>query len=404
MLSFSTFQKIFDYLETTLPFTQYPLYTSVDIRQSAFKTAVVDTNLYPAGFNNLQPDVLQKASLLFKEYLTNHGLTPKRILLITEEHTRNVWYLENVLVLQTLLQEAGFDVLLASFFTHPPDFCEDLGYVELQTASQRQVRLYCLKRVLDTSKQSQFDAVILNNDLSTGPIHLLDKWSIPIFPSMSAGWYLRRKSQHFSFMNQLFQTISEELGLSCQQWTCLFRSVSDVDIHEESDRYRLYQEAVSLFQDIQVLYQKQGIQDKPLLFLKSDSGTYGMGVQAIEFPEDILTLNRKSRNNLDKGKGGRHSHHFLIQEGIPTQLRVNQQVAEPCLYSIGHHFLGGFYRLNAQKNTRENLNSSGMTFSSFMASDDAAFLETDEQMRTYLLLARVASMAAAKEIEQLQNL
>jgi glutamate--cysteine ligase len=33
-----------------------PFYGSVDLRNSGFKLAPIDTNLYPGGFNNLNPD------------------------------------------------------------------------------------------------------------------------------------------------------------------------------------------------------------------------------------------------------------------------------------------------------------------------------------------------------------
>ena len=35
--------------------TPPPFYTSVDLRNAGFKLAPVDTNLFPAGFNNLNP-------------------------------------------------------------------------------------------------------------------------------------------------------------------------------------------------------------------------------------------------------------------------------------------------------------------------------------------------------------
>src|ERR1019366_7131465 len=41
------------WLEHTIPF-----YTSVDLRNSGFKLAPVDTNLFPGGFNNLNPAFL----------------------------------------------------------------------------------------------------------------------------------------------------------------------------------------------------------------------------------------------------------------------------------------------------------------------------------------------------------
>jgi len=35
--------------------TQAPFYASVDLRNARYKIAPVDTNLFPAGFNNLNP-------------------------------------------------------------------------------------------------------------------------------------------------------------------------------------------------------------------------------------------------------------------------------------------------------------------------------------------------------------
>ncbi len=63
-----------------------------------------------------------------------------------------------------------------------------------------------------------------------------------------------------------------------------FWSTSET-INEDTDRQRLYESAVSLYKDIQDKYDAYGISEKPLLFLKSDYGTYGMGVMAIEDPE-----------------------------------------------------------------------------------------------------------------------
>ncbi|HHB92201.1 MAG TPA: glutamate--cysteine ligase, partial [Thioploca sp.] len=34
---------------------QIPFYASVDLRNAGFKLAPIDTNLFPAGFNNLNP-------------------------------------------------------------------------------------------------------------------------------------------------------------------------------------------------------------------------------------------------------------------------------------------------------------------------------------------------------------
>src|SRR5512136_2256748 len=41
--------------------TPAPFYCSVDLRNAGFKLAPVDTNLFPAGFNNLTPEMLPLA-------------------------------------------------------------------------------------------------------------------------------------------------------------------------------------------------------------------------------------------------------------------------------------------------------------------------------------------------------
>src|SRR5690242_19122365 len=67
-----------------------PFYASVDLRNSGFKVAPVDTNLYPGGFNNVNREF---DGLCVQAALTAVGKScanASRILLIPENHTRNV--------------------------------------------------------------------------------------------------------------------------------------------------------------------------------------------------------------------------------------------------------------------------------------------------------------------------
>ena len=95
--------------ENTLPF-----YTSVDLRNSGFKLAPVDTNLFPGGFNNLNPDFLplcvQAAMVAVQKICPD----TQRFLLIPENHTRNLFYLTNVSAIQKILTRAGMDVRIGS--------------------------------------------------------------------------------------------------------------------------------------------------------------------------------------------------------------------------------------------------------------------------------------------------
>ena len=71
--------------------------------------AFIDTNLFPAGFNNLCQLALKDASQTFKRAILHRVSNAKRLLMIIEEHTRNTWYLENVYVLEQLMKSAGFE-------------------------------------------------------------------------------------------------------------------------------------------------------------------------------------------------------------------------------------------------------------------------------------------------------
>ena len=92
----------------------YPIYSSYDIRDSSYKITNVDANIYPAGFNNICPTDKETSVDLFKRYIEVHySKNVKKILLITEEHTKNPFYLENVGTISELLTQGGFEVRLA---------------------------------------------------------------------------------------------------------------------------------------------------------------------------------------------------------------------------------------------------------------------------------------------------
>jgi glutamate--cysteine ligase len=74
-----------------------PLYTSVDIRDAGFKIAIVDTNLFPAGFNNLCEHGMADAVQLFKNAIIKRVPLAKKIIIAAEEHTRRRSFKKQVL-------------------------------------------------------------------------------------------------------------------------------------------------------------------------------------------------------------------------------------------------------------------------------------------------------------------
>ncbi len=389
-----------------------PFYTSVDIRDAGFKIAVIDTNLFPAGFNNLCEHGLADAENLIKKAILSRVPNAKDILIVAEEHTRNTWYLENVRILQEICTKAGFTAKIATFFINEPSFCaQAASAVEMETATGQIVKVYCVKKILDKIKRGEatFDLIIMNNDLSAGIPQALNDIKIPIFPSIHAGWHARLKSEHFRQANALIKEFAYRVGLDPWQFSCLYEVVNHVDVNKETDQQRLYQAGVKLFEDIQKKYQEHHVDSKPFIFIKSDSGTYGLGVVPIEDPLQILELNRKNRNDLVHGKDAQNVTHFLLQEGVPTIHRIEGHPCEVCVYQIDNNFVGGFYRYHQTKGSRENLNSpGGMAFQKMCPhldkyGKDCGIEHNLNIFDIYRILGRIAGVAAGREIIDLDS-
>ena len=101
-----------------------PFYASVDLRNSGFKLAPVDTNLFPGGFNNLNPEFTALCVQATMAAIEKICPDARGVLLIPENHTRNTFYLQNVAALQTILRQAGLIVRIGTLLpevTAPAD-------------------------------------------------------------------------------------------------------------------------------------------------------------------------------------------------------------------------------------------------------------------------------------------
>ena len=177
-----------------------PLYSSVDIRDAGFKAAVVDTNLFPAGFNNICGVAVKEASGLLRHEILQRVPQCQKILIIAEEHTRNTWYLENLRILKQMLDNEGFESrVVANVQIEPVVFDQNIHFVELTTATGQPLKVYHLKPMIAelTDGSSETDLILLNNDLIQGVPDFLRQVTMPVYPSPDVGWHTRLKSQHF---------------------------------------------------------------------------------------------------------------------------------------------------------------------------------------------------------------
>ena len=340
--------------------TKAPFYASVDIRNAGYKIAPIDTNLFPAGFNNLNPAFEPLCIHAVQMAMEHIDETVDKVLIIPENHTRNLFYLENIASLQTIIEKAGFEVRLGSLIP-------DLGVAaRINLDSGRSVLLEPLYREEDrvVLKDYDPDLILLNNDLSTGKPELLDGISQTITPPMGLGWSSRLKSDHFAYYQQVAQEFANLIDLDPWLIDPMFRNCGEVDFMKRDGIDCLSKNTSALINAIKNKYDEHNVSCEPFVMVKADAGTYGMGVMTIHKPDEIAELNRKERTRMATTKEGQKVSQVIIQEGVYTHETWGdeQTVAEPVVYMLDHQVVGGFYRVHGKRSSSQNLNAPGMRF------------------------------------------
>lgn len=386
--------------------TPAPFYSSVDLRNAGFKLAPVDTNLFPAGFNNLNQDFLPLAIQAAQTALENLAPGCLRLLLIPESHTRNLFYFESLSTLQAILIKAGYEVRIGSMAA------EITAPKQVDLPSGNQLLLEPLQREGDRLGVAGYKAcvIILNHDLSGGIPDILQNIKQSIIPSPLLGWSKRLKTTHFGHYQQLAIEFSALLELDPWLINPLFRDGETVNFLKREGEAFLAQTADELLQAIAQKYREYNIQQKPFVIIKADAGTYGMGVMTVRDAAEIAQLNRKERTRMSASKGNQVISRVIIQEGVYTfeTLGQEQAVAEPVVYMMGQHVIGGFYRVHNERGIDENLNAPGMQFQPLAFAQNCnnpEHYKTDcpqNRFYAYGVIARLASLAAARELHEIE--
>lgn len=137
----------------------------------------------------------------------------------------------------------------------------------------------------------------------------------------------------------------------------------DKCLDKETCRVRLAKEVDDFLERIAARYAVLGIDQEPVAFVKNDRGTYGLGILAVRSGEELLSMSNRKMKRLMYAKGGAEVENFLIQEGVPTAIRTeDNRVVEPVVYLVDGEAASWFYRANAEKGDLENLNSPSSSF------------------------------------------
>jgi len=379
-----------------------PIYTSVDMRSAGFKISPVDTNLYPAGFNNLCTYYNEECTISFQKYISSHYENVNKILVLAEANTRNKFYAENLKSLMSMLEKDGYRMragIVTEGFARDRLELEGLtGVVEAWRVDRRDGRLVAGDFVPDL--------VISNNDFTGGVPEILKGADQPVDPAPELGWHMRRKSDHFVILEHLMQEFGDIVDMDPWLFYPLTRSVKGVDFRGKTGMEKIAAVVDLMVEEISKKYREKGLEEKPFVFIKSDYGTYGMGVISVAGGEEFLSLTSRERKKMRRSRGGLEIREVIVQEGVPTRDVHKDCPVEPVIYIVGGEPVGGFYRINCERTIRENLNSRGMTFSKLcfheledtkpLFLDDAACSDT-VMMRVYGTIASICAVATGYE-------
>ena len=285
-------EKLVKWYHEKLKGAYIPFYASFDIRDAGFKIGNVDGNIFPAGFNNICQMDKDQAPEIASEFFNSRYPKVKYMLILAEDHFRNVYYWDNVITIREILIEAGYKVDVGTISTAVNDF------MTLKSFSGHETLVYKVwskKGQLQTRKGVP-DLVITNNDFSKAYSEI-DFSGTEMNPLKELGWYQRKKHSYFNHYNRLICEFTQFIGEDPWLFEVPTERFSDFNIADKSNHEALSFKVDKMIKETKKKYREHNIDEKPYVFIKNNSGTYGLGVVEINSGENIRNLNYKLKRN-----------------------------------------------------------------------------------------------------------
>lgn len=389
--------KVDSWFKDRLSRNATPIYSSYDIRDSGYKIAAVDANIYPAGFNNLCDIDIKNVPSLFDSYIGKHyGSEIKNIALLTEEHTANKNYWDNVHAIQQALEKTGRAVRVCI----PKEMAEP---ATITSAKGHEIKVYSALKSGSSVDLGGFspDLIVSNNDFTNPYQAWFDGIETPIVPPQQLGWHQRKKNKNFEFYNELSQEFADLIQVDPWYFTVETHLVKNFDVSNIESREELAQKADSLLSKISKEYEKRSVKDMASAFIKNNSGTYGLAVTKVNSGAEIKAWNSKSRKTMQAAKGGGGVEEIILQEGIPTALQSEGKSSEPVIYMVGDELAGGFLRTHQDKNAYESLNSPGAVYKNLCMSELKVKINSCALENIYGWVAKIGLLSILRETESM---
>ena len=369
-----------------------PFYTSVDLRNAGFKLAPVDTDLFPGGFNNLTPEMLPLAVQAAMAAIEK---------IIPQRERANPFYLTHLQRLMRIFTQAGLNVRLGTLDGQPQTLTAPDG-AELQIDPvQRQRGRLGLK---------DFDpcTILLNDDLAGGVPDVLQALHQQyLLPPLHAGFGVRRKSRHFESYEEVAKKFAKLLGMDPWLINPMFTQCGAVDFHQPSGLGCVQENVDALLGKVRRKYKEYGINEKPFVVVKADTGRGQQGLISVRDAKDIEGRVARLLAEGADGADLAEATQVIIQEGVPTYERMNEAVAEPVVYMIDRYVVGGFYRVHAERGIDEALNAPGSSFVPLAFAESSQLprmgakpgASAPNRFYMYGVIGRLAMLAASYELE-----
>lgn len=370
-----------------------PFYTSVDVRNAGFKLAPVDTDLFPSGWNNLTQPMLPLAVQAAMAAIEKICPEARNLLIIPENNTQSTFYLSSLAQLRRVFHMAGLNVRIGSI---SPDVKKS---TTIELPNGESITLEPVVRNRGRLGVKEFDpcTILLNNDLAAGvPGILEDLHEQYLLPPLHAGWATRRKSQHFKSYEEVSKRFGKLIGVDPWLINPLFDKCDGVDCATKDGKEQLSARVDGLLTKIRKKYKEYGIKEKPFVIVKADNSSSGCGILSVRDAKDLAGL-----------PAAKAPSELIIQEGVLTNERMNDAVAEPVVYMMDRYVVGGFYRVHAQRNVDQSLNAPGSSFVPLAFAESTHLPQpgvkpgasAPNRFYMYGVIGRLAMLAASYELE-----
>ena len=304
---------------------------------------------------------------------------------------RNQGYVENLRTLCELVESAGYRCTIGN---------PELEEFELLNGINGPLPLNRVEVIDDVLlvNGSQPDFILLNNDLTDEGLQGLS--SPHILPNPQMGWHKRKKSLHFEHLRPLIEEVSEIIGIEPWHLLCDSFVSENKCLEKETCRVKLAEEVDEFISLLSERYQALGLDREPVVYVKNNRGTYGLGIMTVTSGQQLLNLSNRKMKKLMYGKGTSDVEDFLIQEGVPTLMKTEEGFpVEPVVYLVDGDASSWFYRVNAKRDDIGNLNSPS---AQFVTSEQEPGYMTHAH-NWHALVAEISMLAMGLELEAMKT-